>query len=39
MDGALVKGWHSQMGHWSNGVIHEWSIGPMGSFMNVALVE
>ena len=39
MDGALVKWQHSQMAYWSNKVIHEWSIGQMESFMNLALVE
>ena len=39
MNGALVKSDHSQMGHFSNRVIYEWDIGPIGSFMNGAFVE
>ena len=38
-NGALVKSDDSEMGHFSNRVIHEWDIGPIGSFTNGAFVE
>ena len=39
LNGAFVKWGHSQMGHWSNGVIHEWALvtwghSQMGHWLN-----